>query len=168
MNGSRVNLSWASFLPHGGRLSREAIEDMAKQTREAIEHARGLGEREMQLTAAAATDFWETIDDPLTNLPPTDMGAMLARGAPNVKKLALIYALLDRRPDRRGASAGGVCGLAILQDLSRAAFRSGAGGPASEPRYSPSSTRLAQRVCPDPLSTTSSRGESFRPSLRQF
>jgi hypothetical protein len=80
-------------LPHGGNLSKEAIEDMARHTREAIEYARSVGEMPI---SAAGNAFWDGVYDSLTSLPPMDITDMLARGAPMVKRLALVYALLDQ------------------------------------------------------------------------
>lgn len=85
----------ARLLPFGGRVDADRLAALAKRLSAVIEHARTVGE----VTAAADfAEVWEGeggLYEQLTTLPRGLLGNLLNRAAPMVRRLAMIYALLD-------------------------------------------------------------------------
>lgn len=81
-------------LPHGGSLGEREIIRLGERTKTAIETARGTGRITMTPEAALA---WERVYGALSSERPGLLGAILGRAEAQVIRLALIYALLDRK-----------------------------------------------------------------------
>ncbi len=77
-------------LPEGGRLPQAALRSLAERLRESLDLARTVGEVVRSPEARAA---WEAVYPVLTEERPGLVGALLARGAPQVCRLSLLYAL---------------------------------------------------------------------------
>jgi hypothetical protein len=84
----------ARVLPFGGALDEETVVDLGRLTGAAIEAARTLGR--IALTAAARED-WRRVYPTLSTGSPGLLGAITGRAEAQVIRLALVYALLDRR-----------------------------------------------------------------------
>lgn len=79
-------------LPDGGDLEDEALMPLVLRLRRVAEMARCRGRVDR---TAAARELWHAVYSGLTAERPGIYGAMVARGAPHVLRIALIYALLD-------------------------------------------------------------------------
>ena len=77
-------------LPEGGRLPEAVLRPLAERLRERLDLARTVGEVVRSPEARAA---WEAVYPVLTEERPGLVGALLARGAPQVCRLSLLYAL---------------------------------------------------------------------------
>jgi hypothetical protein len=100
--GNRFLWVWAQrskLLPHGGdRIPEEVMEDLASRVRETIAFASAAGEITWDLEAYAAwVDVYERLSVPEPGL----FGTMTARGDAQVRRLALVFALLDRSTEIR-------------------------------------------------------------------
>jgi hypothetical protein len=84
----------SKLLPRGGNVPRAEVEKLALLLDEAIAHARRLTEVGMADDALLA---WDDHYESLVSRPPTLAGALTARAAPQVRRLALLYCLLDER-----------------------------------------------------------------------
>lgn len=82
-------------LPHGGSLTDLQLEPLVEELQEAIEFGQALEEVKLD---AGATSLWEQLYEALTNERPGVFGAVIARRAPNARRLAVVYAVLDRSP----------------------------------------------------------------------
>jgi hypothetical protein len=82
----------ARSLPFGGSLADADLEPLGHAFRDALEFARGQGVLDMDAEARAA---WEQVYEPLTERPDGMLGAITGRAVPIVRRLAVIYALLD-------------------------------------------------------------------------
>jgi hypothetical protein len=82
------------LLPHGGDTAsnRQAIDELSPQITAALTKARGLVQVDMTPTAAK---HWEKIYYDLSADQPGLLGAITARAEPQVRRLALVYALTD-------------------------------------------------------------------------
>jgi hypothetical protein len=98
------------LLPHGGDTTsnRQAINRLGPQITAALAAARGIGQ--VGMTAAAAK-HWEKIYHALSIEQPGLLGAITARAEPQVRRLALVYALTD------GAGAVDVAHLEAAEAL---------------------------------------------------
>ena len=82
----------SKLLPRGDAIPVDVIDQVAGPVAEAVRHARDVG------PVTHAESFWEVYEpryDGLTAHGDGLAGAVLGRGAPQVRRLALIYALLD-------------------------------------------------------------------------
>jgi hypothetical protein len=79
-------------LPDGGQLDDVALAPLVVRLREALEHARYVGQVGR---TDAARDLWHEVYPVLTADRPGLAGAMTARAEAQVTRLALLYALLD-------------------------------------------------------------------------
>lgn len=77
-------------LPEGGRVPPAVLGSVAQCLRERLDLARSVGEVTRTAEARAA---WEAVYSALTEERPGLVGALLARGAPQVCRLSLLYAL---------------------------------------------------------------------------
>ena len=80
----------SQFLPEGGRVPQAVLRPLTERLRERLDLARTVGEVVRTAEARAA---WETVYPALTRERPGLVGALLARGAPQVCRLSLLYAL---------------------------------------------------------------------------
>lgn len=85
----------ARSLPFGGDLSKEEIDGLAARLAEALAFAREQALLEMDGEARSA---WTQVYEPLTERPAGMLGAITGRAVPLVRRLAVIYALLDLEP----------------------------------------------------------------------
>lgn len=90
----------ARLLPFGGRVDADRLAALAKSLSAVIGHARTVGE---VTVAADFTQVWEEggLYRQLTTLPRGLLGNILNRAAPMVRRLAMIYALLDGEAETR-------------------------------------------------------------------
>ena len=86
----------SKLLPDGGRLPESDLDDIAGELREVLDTARKRGRVERD---AEARELWHAEYGRLTADIPGMRGALIARGAPIVLRLSLIYALLDGCPE---------------------------------------------------------------------
>lgn len=93
-----VSVRRPHLLPHGGRLRDEDLLPLALELRDAVLFARDVGEMERDRQAEAA---WERVYGTLTSDRPGLFGAVTARGAQQVIRISLLYALLDRAREVR-------------------------------------------------------------------
>ena len=96
-NGFANRIIWifarrSKELPRGGRIDSVNWTPYLKRLNAALRKAAPQGEVDFD---AAAWRLWERAYGDLTNPPGGMLGATTARGAPQVRRLALIYALLD-------------------------------------------------------------------------
>ena len=80
-------------LPEGGNLNREELVPLAERLRDALEHARRVGELRRDERARA---MWHEVYPNLSEGQPGLLGAMTARAEAQVMRIACIYALLDK------------------------------------------------------------------------
>jgi len=88
----------SKLLPDGGKLPDGDLEAIAERLRRALDTARKRGRL---VRDDAATELWHSEYAELVADTPGMRGALLARGAPIVLRLSLIYALLDEAPEVR-------------------------------------------------------------------
>ena len=81
-------------LPFGGALDDEAVQELGRRTRVALEAARGV--ERVTMTADARED-WKRVYPALSEGRPGLLSAITARAEAQTIRLALIYALLDGR-----------------------------------------------------------------------
>ena len=84
----------SKLLPRGGSVPHDTICDLARHIEDALVQARLLDEMGM---SEAAWTLWDGWYERLTTRPPTLLGAVTGRAAPIVRRLSLIYALMDER-----------------------------------------------------------------------
>jgi len=84
-------------LPHGGRFHLENTSELVTEIRACLDFARWLGGSELLTLDEEASELWESVYDELTEGKPGLLGAMVARGAPIVLRLAGMYCLLDQQ-----------------------------------------------------------------------
>lgn len=82
-------------IPSPKPLVAATVTDLVKRLRAAYDHARTIEEVQLDAEAEAA---WEHVYSDLTAPQPGSIGKALDRGAPQVKRLALGYTLLDTSP----------------------------------------------------------------------
>jgi hypothetical protein len=80
-------------LPFGGTPDAAAMSDLQVRLRAALEHAATVGDIGMD---RAACDCWQAVYPELSDDRPGLAGALLSRAEAHVRRLAAIYALLDR------------------------------------------------------------------------
>lgn len=85
----------SKMLPNPGRIPGERLDRLVERTRTALlwGGARGLVERNPE-----AEELWRCEYPALTAAHPDKLGEMTSRGAPQVVRLSLIYAMLDMSP----------------------------------------------------------------------
>lgn len=83
----------AQSLPFGGSLSDDELEPIGHAFADALDFGRSQGEVDMDQEAREA---WVQVYEPLTDRPDGMLGAVTGRAVPLVRRLAVIYALLDR------------------------------------------------------------------------
>jgi Protein of unknown function (DUF3987) len=84
----------SKLLPDGGNLDVGVIARLGEQIKEAADHAKPRGRVER---SDAARALWHEIYPALSHEYPGLLGSVIARAEAQVTRLALIYALLDRR-----------------------------------------------------------------------
>ena len=84
----------SKLLPFGGNLATDKIHVLGEHIKAAVDFAKTVGRISM---TAAARDAWAGIYGELSAAQPGLLGAMTARAEAQAVRLALIYALLDRR-----------------------------------------------------------------------
>jgi hypothetical protein len=89
----------SKLLPHGGeRIPEEAFDELATNIRDAVAYGSTAGELAWDINAHAAwARVYERLSAPATGL----FGSMTARGDAQCRRLALIYALLDKAGEIR-------------------------------------------------------------------
>jgi hypothetical protein len=133
----------SKLLPHGGSLSDEKIEILGERLRLAVEHATRISEVRMTQDASEA---WELAYPDLSAERLGLLGAITARAEAQVIRLALLYALMNRKHDievdhLRAALAvweyaeasavrifGDALGNPVADDIYRALKQAGASG----------------------------------------
>jgi hypothetical protein len=85
----------SKLLPHGGALSEDAVNALARLVRNALHAARKRGEL---CRDDEANRMWEAVYPALTADHPGMLGAITARGEAHVLRVSLLYALLDGAP----------------------------------------------------------------------
>ncbi len=85
----------SKFLPRGGNVPEDKLVGLASAVDAALRQARLVTEVGIE---AEAWELWEERYRSLVERPPGLMGALTGRAAPIVRRLALVYALLDSRP----------------------------------------------------------------------
>lgn len=98
-NGGTNRFLWccarrARLLPFGGRTAGEAVARLANEIDCAIGWAQ-TNKNEMIFDAEAA-EMWSIVYEQLGDIPSGTVGAILSRAEPHVRRLAMIYAALDR------------------------------------------------------------------------
>lgn len=98
-NGGTNRFLWgcakrSKLLPFGGRTSGPAIEKVAQEIDCAIGWAQMLKE-EVTFDAEAA-EMWSIVYEQLGDIPSGTIGAILSRAEPHVRRVAMIYAVMDR------------------------------------------------------------------------
>jgi len=96
----------SKFLPFGGKVPDSELDPIIHRLDEAITFGRQHREIGMNPTAK---EIWQDVYPSLTDVGPGLSGAILGRGAPQVRRLALIYAVLDKSLE--------VCGDHLLAAL---------------------------------------------------
>jgi hypothetical protein len=84
----------SKLLPHGGSIDDDEIKLLGQRVSLAVDHARTVGRVTM---TSAASEAWELAYNDLSADRPGLLGAVTARAEAQVIRLALLYALLDRR-----------------------------------------------------------------------
>ena len=84
----------SKLLPRGGNIPDRTVTDLGRKLGEALSHARLLNEVGVSEEAWA---LWDREYERLTTRPPTLSGAVTGRAAPIVRRLAMVYALIDER-----------------------------------------------------------------------
>lgn len=84
----------SKYLPHGGSLDEAEALTLAERMKEAVGFAKRVGRVEM---TDAARQLWESVYADLSAEQPGLLGAVTARAEAQTIRLALVYALLDRR-----------------------------------------------------------------------
>jgi Protein of unknown function (DUF3987) len=84
----------SKLLPRGGNIPPALIDRLSGDLARAIGHSHMLTEVDM---APEAWDIWDGIYGGLTTAPPGLVGAIIGRGAPMVRRIALLYALMGER-----------------------------------------------------------------------
>ena len=84
----------SKLLPRGGSIPPKDVWKLAQCLEAALQHARRLTEIDMD---DGAWELWDEHYEKLTRRPPGLAGALTGRAAPIVRRLALIYCLLDER-----------------------------------------------------------------------
>jgi hypothetical protein len=79
-------------IPNPRRIPEDALAELGRELGKLLDQGRVVGE--MKRTPEAE-DLWADLYSVLTSPPPGLLGAVLARGAPHVTRLAAIYALID-------------------------------------------------------------------------
>jgi len=83
----------ARVLPEGGNVAADRLVPLVRGLRAAVEFGRTTAE---VCRDAAARAHWESVYDELSTRGPGLLGAVLGRAEPQVARLSLVYALLDR------------------------------------------------------------------------
>jgi len=133
----------SKLLPHGGHLLEPEIERLGERVKAAVDHAKSIGR--VRMTEAAAHK-WAMLYKDLSAEQPGLLGAIIARAEAQTIRLAMLYALLDRRDridvehlaaglavwEYSEASAayifGDAVGDPVADDILRALQQSGAAG----------------------------------------
>lgn len=100
-NGSTNRFLWAcakrsQLLPFGGKPNYEELTRIAGLIDCALGWAQTL-QAEMEFDSEAA-EMWSIVYEELGNIPSGTIGAILSRAEPHVRRIAMIYAALDRSP----------------------------------------------------------------------
>lgn len=85
----------SKLLPRGGNVPDEILTELVPRLGRALEYARKLSKVDM---AKPAWELWDAHYESLTTRPPGLVGEATGRAGPNVRRLALIFALMDERP----------------------------------------------------------------------
>jgi hypothetical protein len=115
----------SQFLPEGGKIEIEKLNDLVTRLHPAIEFARGAGEI---TRSEEARELWKIVYPQLSEGRPGLLGAMTARAEAQVLRLSSIYALLDC--SNRISSANHRAALALWNYCDRSSqwiFSSGTG-----------------------------------------
>jgi hypothetical protein len=86
----------SKLLPFGGELSDRDILEIGDRLKKAIDNAQSIGRVTM---TAAAKKHWAAVYGPLSRDRDGLLGAVTARAEAQVVRLALVYALLDSKPE---------------------------------------------------------------------
>jgi hypothetical protein len=86
----------SKLLPHGGSISEDEIKLLGERVRKAVEYARTVNQVTMTGEARRA---WEAAYAALSGDRPGLLGAIMARAEAHVVRLALLYALMDLKPE---------------------------------------------------------------------
>jgi DNA replicative helicase MCM subunit Mcm2 (Cdc46/Mcm family) len=86
----------SKLLPFGGELSDRDILEIGDRLKKAIDNAQSIGRVTM---TAAAKIHWAAVYGPLSRDRDGLLGAVTARAEAQVVRLALVYALLDSKPE---------------------------------------------------------------------
>lgn len=89
-----ICVSRSRILPFGGTLTDAELAQISQQLGDCVEFAKDV--RELGLDEGAQK-YWAFLYEGLTDRPPSIFGAMTARAAPQIRRLACIYALFDRK-----------------------------------------------------------------------
>jgi hypothetical protein len=103
----------SKVLPFGGKIPPADIERACWMVENAIRFAREASEITL---SPEAIGLWPDLYEELTELPHDSIGSQLSRGAPHVRRLAMLYALLDRKDE---VSFEHLAAAASLWDFSR-------------------------------------------------
>jgi hypothetical protein len=131
-NGFGNRILWicakrSKLLPRGGSLVPSDLEDFALSLEVSLDRARGVSEVKHD---GGFWDLWDSVYEDLSRPRPGLIGAILGRAAPQVRRLALIYALLDSVSlvTRRHLEAA-LAVWAYAEDSARVIFGDATGDP---------------------------------------
>ncbi|MBF0301278.1 MAG: DUF3987 domain-containing protein [Oligoflexia bacterium] len=97
-NGFANRFNWicvrrSKLLPEGGNLNTVDFSYLIKELISIVEFSKQVNEMRRN---DSAKEIWKKVYEPLTDGRPGLLGAMIARGAPQVMRFSCIYALLDK------------------------------------------------------------------------
>jgi len=117
-------------LPEGGSISKEDIGALARELAVAVEF--GQGSREFRRDEEARK-LWREIYHDLSDVPPGLFGSLIARAAPQVLRLSMLYALLDcSEVIRRGHLEAARSVWRYCEDSARYVFGDALGDPVAD------------------------------------
>jgi hypothetical protein len=144
-----VSSSRSKLLPEGGNIDMTRLSELATRMQATIRDAESLGRIKKD---EAAQRFWASIYEGLTTSKPGLLGKLLARGAPYVLRIAMIYAIMDGAPEIRVEHLeAGLSVWRYAEDSARYVFGDSTGNPIAE------RIRDALREAPDGLTRTEIR-----------
>jgi hypothetical protein len=117
-------------LPFGGAVNEKALGDLAEESRQAIEFARGVGRIELAVEARAE---WSRVYPVLSEARRGLLGAITARAEAQAVRLAMLYALLDQSAEIKLTHLrAGLATWRYCEDSARFIFGDSLGDPIAD------------------------------------